>query len=90
MLRTYLLLTGGLALTAGVAAIAWTALAFMGPQTWRATSDLFVPSVGVGGVALIAASLVCIRFSGRTGRKGDPAHAIDTAVNRPERPDARP
>ena len=86
---TYLLLTGGLALTAGVVAIAWTVLAFMGPHTWRATFDLFVPSIGIGGVALIAAALVCFRFSGRTGRKNDPAHAIDAAAEQPEPPDAR-
>ena len=61
MLRIYLLLTAALAATAGVVAIGWTALAILGVHAWHASNDLFVPSMGVGGVALLVASLLCLR-----------------------------
>ena len=84
MLRTYLLLTAALTATAGVLAIGWAALVILGVHAWRASNDLFVPSMGVGGMALLVASLLCLRFAGRTGRRGDAAHAIDAAAERPE------
>lgn len=79
MLRTLLLLTGALFLTAGVAAVAWAALAF-GSPSWRASSALLTPGVGLGGAALLVAALAVFRVSGRVGRSGDPAHAIDAAA----------
>ena len=84
MLRTFLLVIAGLAATAGAVAVAWAALAVVGSRGWRSSADLFVPSVGIGGVALLIAALVCVRYSGRTGRKGDPAHAVDVAAKKPE------
>ncbi|MBE7218404.1 MAG: hypothetical protein INR64_08035 [Caulobacteraceae bacterium] len=80
MLRTMLLVTGALFLTAGLAALAWAALA-LGNPSWRASADLATPSVGLGGVALLVAALVAFRISGRVGRRGDPAHAIDAAAD---------
>ncbi len=82
MLRTMLLVTGALFLTAGLMAIAWAVLTMMHSPGWRASADLLTPGVGVGGVALMIAALLVFRLSGRTGRRGDPAHAIDAASDR--------
>ena len=80
MLRTLLLLTGALSLTAGLLAVAWAALTLAHGSQWRASADLAVPGLGVGGLALLVAAGLAFRISGRTGRPGDPAHAIDAAA----------